>query len=145
MEGRTPVDDTLPDRGNLIIVPRAARSKELSLAQHSSRRIFWSRVDPCNDTAMDGEDMEELCRSCPICQKACPELEAKAPVHSLPICNQPFQRMAMDVFVPLRRTKARNKYILVIIDYLTKWPKAYPLKNATANAVVECLADSARV
>ena len=48
----------------------------------------------------------------------------------------------MDVFGPLQRMKAGNKYILVIMDYLTKWPEAYPLKNATANAVVDCGLDN---
>ena len=38
-----------------IVVPHAARSKVLSLAHNTrSRRTFWSRVDPSNDTATDG-------------------------------------------------------------------------------------------
>ena len=45
----------------------------------------------------------------------------------------------MDVFGPLNRTKAGNKYILVLMDYATKWPEAFALRNVTAETIVNCL------
>ena len=45
----------------------------------------------------------------------------------------------MDVFGPLNRTKAGNKYILVLMDYATKWPEAFVLRNVTAETIVNCL------
>ena len=112
--------------GGLIIVPRAARSKVLSLAHntpvagHFGRERTLATIRQWMDWPGLAKDVEELCRSCPICQWVFPAVVAKAPLHSLPICNQPFQRMAKDVFGPLRKAKAGNKYILVIMDYLTK-------------------------
>ena len=47
----------------------------------------------------------------------------------------------MDVFGPLTRTKARNKYVLVLMDYTSKWPEAYALRNVTTETVVKCLID----
>ena len=40
---------------------------------------------------------------------------------------------------PLRRTRSGNKYVLVIMDYATKWPKAFPLRNITSETIIECL------
>ena len=47
----------------------------------------------------------------------------------------------MDVFGPLTRTKARNKYVLVLMDYTSKWLEAYALRNVTTETVVKCLID----
>ena len=47
----------------------------------------------------------------------------------------------MDIFGPLKRTKLGHKYVLVIVDYATKWPEAFPLKNMTSETVVNCLID----
>ena len=54
------------------------------------------------------------------------------PLYSLPILKNPFQRLAMDIFGPLKKTQIGNKYILVAMDYTTKWPEAFALKNVTA-------------
>ena len=52
----------------------------------------------------------------------------------------------MDVFGPLTRTKAENKYVLVLMDYTSKWPEAYALRNVTTQTGIKCLIDmTARV
>ena len=45
----------------------------------------------------------------------------------------------MDVFGPLKRTKRGNKYVLVIMDYATKWPEAFPLKMVDSETVARTL------
>ena len=132
---------------DLVVVPKAAQVKVLQLAHNSMtaghfgqertmeairRRVDWSGI---------AKDVRELCKSCPICQKAKPAVVAKAPLHPLPILKDPFQRIAMDIFEPLRKTKSGNKYILVAMDYTTKWPEAFALRNSTAETVVNCLID----
>ena len=81
----------------------------------------------------------QLSASCPTCQKAKPAIITKAPLHPLPIQKEPFARIAMDVFGPLPPTKAGNKYILVVMDYHTKWPEAFAVRNVTSETVVNCL------
>ena len=53
----------------------------------------------------------------------------------------PFQRVAMDIFGPLKRTKSGNKYVLVVMDYATKWPEAFPLKNTSTETLLDCLVE----
>lgn len=45
----------------------------------------------------------------------------------------------MDLIGKLTLTDNGNQYICVIIDYLTKWPQAYPLKSKSAIEVTQCL------
>ena len=131
----------------LVIIPKAARMKVLQLAHNSPLVGHFGRARMLGAirTRMDwpgiATDVRKMCSSCPICQKAIPALLTKAPLHPLPIIKNPFQRVAMDIFGLLKRTKSGHKYVLVIVDYATKWPEAFPLKNMTSETVVNCLID----
>mgnify|MGYP000091361383 CR=1 FL=1 len=63
----------------------------------------------------------------------------KAPLISLPIIDVPFSRISMDVVGPLERSRAGHRYILVLCDYATRYPEAFPLRNTKARQVANCL------
>ena len=56
---------------------------------------------------------------------------------SLPTIGEPFKRIAMDVVGPLPKTSRRNRFILVVSDYATRYP--IPLQNVIAKTVAEVL------
>ena len=41
----------------------------------------------------------------------------------------PFERIAMDIVEPLPKTQRNNRYMLVVIDYYTRWPEAFALEH----------------
>ena len=43
-----------------------------------------------------------------------------------------FERWGIDIVGPLPLTQQGNKYIIVAVDYFTRWPEAQPLKIVTA-------------
>ncbi|KAJ8380364.1 hypothetical protein SKAU_G00011420 [Synaphobranchus kaupii] len=45
----------------------------------------------------------------------------------------------MDLIGKLATTNKGYKYICVMVDYLTKWPQAYPLRTKCADEVTECI------
>ena len=45
----------------------------------------------------------------------------------------------MDIVGPLERSKGGYRYIFVLCDYATRYPKAFPLKNIKARQVANCL------
>ena len=82
-------------------------------------------------------DVAEYCRSCGACQKTSHCRPPKAPLVPLPIIDEPFSRIAMDIVGPLPRSRSGNKYVLVLCDYATRYPEAIPLKSIDASHVAE--------
>ena len=51
----------------------------------------------------------------------------------------PMERIAVDIMGPSPVTKQGNKYLLVAMDYFTKWPEAYALPDQEAKTVATVL------
>ena len=49
------------------------------------------------------------------------------------------ERIAIDILGPLPETPRKNKFILVVSDYFTKWTESYPIPNQEATTVAEKL------
>ena len=73
------------------------------------QRYYWPEV--FTDTA-------NYCRSREVCQKSNSKCPTKAKMISMPLIEQQFQRIAMDVVGPLPRTQGGNRFILTICDYM---------------------------
>lgn len=56
----------------------------------------------------------------------------KAGMIPLPLKTHPFQRIAMDLVGPLPRSKRGNRYILTIVDYVTRYLEAIALPSTGA-------------
>ena len=83
------------------------------------------------------EDVKQLCQTCSECQKTAVGKKQRAPMVPLPIIREPFERIAMDIVGPLPRSRAGNRYILVICDYSTRYPEAIPLRAIDAEHVAK--------
>ena len=88
-------------------------------------------------------DVTSFCRSCDVCQKT----TAKGSVSCVPVGYMPFidmlyRRVAIDLVGPISlASKKKHRYILILVDYATRYPKAVPLKNIETEAVAEVLLD----
>ena len=64
-----------------------------------------------------------------------------APLQREHIGQRPLERVAMDVIGPLRISLEGNQYLIVGINYFTRYPEAYPvpvMQSATVSKVLEC-------
>ena len=52
--------------------------------------------------------MADYCRQCGICQKTSPTKPCRAPLIPLPIVDEPFQKVALDIVRPLPRSGSGN-------------------------------------
>jgi transposase InsO family protein len=51
----------------------------------------------------------------------------------------PFERIAIDVAGPFPRSDQGNRYLLIAMDYFTKWQEVYAIPNQEASTVSEAL------
>jgi transposase InsO family protein len=82
------------------------------------------------------------CKRCGHCQLYRADRPDKPPLQSRGDLFRPFQRVSLDILV-LRGIPGANThhYVLVIVDELTRYAEAYPLKNHTAETVSRVFLD----
>src|SRR3989442_120507 len=90
-----------------------------------ANRYYWKGM--YNDT-------KKYIKCCDTCQRR-GQKGGKSYLNPIEV-GEPFERIGIDFVGPLERTKRRNRYILVVTDYLTKWPEAKAMKEATAENVM---------
>jgi len=91
-------------------------------------RFYWAGMKT---------DIKNYIKKCDACQRR-GQKGGETFLHPIKVTG-PFERIGIDFVGPLTRTRKRNKYILVITDYLTKWPEAKAMREATAKNVVQFL------
>jgi hypothetical protein len=85
------------------------------------------------------KDIEEYIRTCDRCQRR-GRANKDNELHSIEV-REPFYQIGIDYVGPLPTTKKGNKYIIVAMDYFTKWPEARAVEKATAEETVKFIMD----
>ena len=85
------------------------------------------------------KDVVEFCRSCHKCQVVGKPNQTlpKALLQPIPAFEEPFSRVIIDCVGPLPKTKSGNQYLLTVMCASTRFPKAIPLRNISAETIVE--------
>ena len=87
-------------------------------------RYYWPKMY---------EDVKTYVESCDQCQRR-GKPQKKNELHPIEVI-EPFYQIGIDIVGPLPKTERNNKYIVVAMDYFTKWPEAKALTEATAKEV----------
>ena len=124
-----------------LLVPKAFVSRVLYLAHthqlgaHLGVQKTYDRVVGRFYWPGAKRAVENFCRQCPECQLVAPRSPPHSPLIPLPIIEVPFSRIAMDIVGPLPKSNRGHRYVLVIVDYATRYPEAIPLRSASAKAI----------
>ena len=73
--------------------------------------------------------IENWCRHCHLCATRKGPHKRKIGPAQIYLSGAPMERVAIDILGPLPETDQANRYLLVAVDYFTKWPGVYPLPN----------------
>ena len=127
-----------------ILVPPKLRYKIISLAHdsmlhaHMGVRKTYSFIKSIYYWPGIKKDTSHYVLSCESCQK---RYHGKNPKDEMQIFipSYPFQRIGMDFQGPYNMSKSKNRYILILTDYFTKWPLAYATKDMTAQTVAKII------
>ncbi|KAF8778855.1 Protein NYNRIN like protein [Argiope bruennichi] len=84
-------------------------------------------------------DVEKWCRTydpCAALKGPGKRIKGRLQLYNV---GAPFERIAFDILIPLSRSSDGNNNILVVMDYFTKWPEAYPIPDQEAPTIAEIL------
>ena len=94
------------------------------------KRFFWYGLRT---------DVEKWCARCAACSaRKNPRHKPKAPMKQFQ-SGVRWERIAIDFVGPLPKTENGNIYLMVVVDYFTKWVEAIPLPNLEAKTVAQSL------
>ena len=84
------------------------------------------------------KEVAEFCKACKVCQRiGKPNQTIRlAPLHPIPVIDEPFRKIEIDCVGPLPRTMRGNQYILTIMCVSTRFPEAIPLRSIYAKNIV---------
>ena len=83
------------------------------------------------------KDVSNYVNECEICQsRKPPRKQNRQPLRPIEVTGV-FDRIAMDVMGPLPMTHRGNKYILVIQEYLIKYPWAFAMPDQKSDRVAK--------
>ncbi|UYV61724.1 hypothetical protein LAZ67_1006165, partial [Cordylochernes scorpioides] len=136
MESMNPGSWCYPD---LMYLWLSRRFIEVPREVTSASEIHWPKLEKDFFWPESRADVEIWCRNCTQCSsRKGPTTRSKG---KLKIYNvgAPFERVAIDVVGSFPKSDLGNKYILVIMDYFTKWPVAVPIPDQEASTLSEAL------
>ena len=84
-------------------------------------------------------DVAAFVRSCDPCQRAKNTLPARAGLLQSRNILLPFDVIHIDLFGPIRKSRAGNRFVLTIVDAYTRWPILVPLPVSTSDVVAETI------
>ena len=130
-----------------VVVPKGLRETvlrmghDMPMAGHlgtkrTLERILHNFYWPGINTSV-----RQYCRTCDSCQRTTQKGRlSRVPLGSVPLVHEPFAKVGVDLVGPIKPvSRSGNRYILVIVDYATRYPEAIPLKHIDAETVAEAL------
>ena len=126
-----------------IVVPRDLRPSLLEEAHagcyagHFSEKKVYDRLRRYYWWKGMRSDVRRFCRGClPCAAKKGPGRSTCPPLQPIPV-GGPFHRVGVDV-LQLPLTRNGNRYVVVFLDYLTKWAEAFAVPDQQAETIA-CL------
>ena len=112
--------------------PTAAHLGRRKTLYRLSTRFYWPHMR---------RDVETYVRSCEICQQfKAPNQKPGGLMHPI-VVNETWNTVGIDLTGPLPKTRSGNTFILVIIDYFTKWVELFPLADTKAKTIAKIFVD----
>ncbi|KAM6968624.1 retrovirus-related Pol polyprotein from transposon 412 [Tautogolabrus adspersus] len=130
-----------------LLVPRSLRTQVLQIVhgsvgaghygnaktlQRLRARFYWPGC------RRDVELHVHCCDSCTA--KKGPTQRSHAPLQQY-LVGAPMERVGVDILGPFPVTDSGNRYILVAMDYFTKWPEAFAVPDQSAATTAEKLVE----
>ncbi|KAL0361740.1 UNVERIFIED_CONTAM: hypothetical protein Sradi_3858500 [Sesamum radiatum] len=106
------------------------------LIQHRDLGISKTSAKSWLLVATMKQDVRYLVNKCKKCQKYANLIHRPAEPLNVMLSPCPFSQWGMDIVEPFPLAPGQKKFLLVAIEYFTKWVKAEPLARITEGEVM---------
>ncbi|TNN04924.1 Retrovirus-related Pol polyprotein from transposon 17.6, partial [Schistosoma japonicum] len=130
-----------PSKPPRLIVPRAKTSYVTTRMHeqlgHAGTRKTEAAIRAQFWWPLIHRDVEEFCKSCDTCARVkSPSKHSRAKLIRM-VTTAPYQRVGVDVMGLFPTSQHGNRYILVMVDYFTKWCEAVPIPQQDAATIAK--------
>lgn len=98
-----------------------------------SRDLYWPGMQ---------RDVRAYVKACQDCQRYKPAQNARVGFHSAQVVTRSWERVHVDVFGPLVRSRKGNVALLVLVDCFSKFVVLLPIRDLKSKTLVRALTDS---
>src|SRR3954453_1069519 len=129
---------------NRIVIPLFKRDKIISLAHnhplsgHLGVANTFARLRSTYFWPGMYRDIQHYVSACDICQKRSKNRQIP-PISSSRITPIPFHHIGIDVIGPLPITPTRNRYVVLAVNFFSKYPEGQALQKADASNITQFL------
>lgn len=81
--------------------------------------------------------VQKHCYACHECQFHQGLGRKGDPLQPMSIVSVPFERIGIDIVGPLLQSSGWHKFLLVVIDYATRYPEAIPIRNMKTGTIAQ--------
>ncbi|KAK6176708.1 hypothetical protein SNE40_014955 [Patella caerulea] len=106
----------------------------MTLVKRSIRQFYWW---PTMDTMID--HVIKNCVHCNTSDK--PYKSITAPLTPIPLPERVWQKLALDIQGPYLEAKAQHKFVIIMIDFYSKWDEVKFCSTVTTEVVIEFLSN----
>jgi transposase InsO family protein len=132
---------------HLLVVPKSMQQKILQWAHdhptagHSGQqktlfrlttRVFWESMR---------KDIYKYVNTCEECQKFKYNNSPTSSPMQIHSVKEPWHTIGIDIMGPFPVTNRNKRFLLVIVDYFTRWIEIFPINTTTSIAIAELLVD----
>lgn len=128
-----------------LVIPKSLQGKMLwflhdaTTAGHLGVKKTLQRVKQRYYWIGSSRDVKRWCQNCSGCSsRRRPQKKFQAPMQVYNV-GAPLERIAIDVLGPLPETQQGNRYILVVMDYFSKWVETHAMPEQSAATVAHLL------
>jgi hypothetical protein len=93
-------------------------------------RVFWKSLR---------KDVYKYVATCEACQQFKYKNAPLANPMQMHIVNEPWHTIGIDIMGPLPVTSRQKRYLLVIVDYFTRWVELFPMTTTTSTDIAQVL------
>ena len=132
---------------HLLVIPKTMQNRLLNWAHNHptgghagqqktlfrlSSRVYWASM---------WKDIFNYVAACEDCQKFKYDNIPKATPMQLHEVHEPWHTIGIDIMGPFQQTARKKRFLLVVVDYFTRWVEVFPMNVTTSEAVAEILID----